>query len=60
MTNSNDNQELNHEMSINKKIPGYKCMDLKVKNIILYQYGKWTIFAMYIKKKPTTNIIVVF
>lgn len=27
---------------------------------MFYKYGKWTIFTIYIKKKPTTNIIVVF
>lgn len=29
-------------------------------NIQFYKYGKWTIFTIYIKKNPTTNIIVVF
>lgn len=29
-------------------------------NILFYKYGNWTVFTIYIKKKPTTNIIVVF
>lgn len=27
---------------------------------MFFKYGKWTIFTIYIKKKPTTYITVVF